>query len=78
MTTLREKEIIDLVVKGLSSKEIGARLFITEKTVKFHLTKIYKIEDVKSRTGLIVKYLHGNATKADGPVSGVDYVRGEG
>ncbi len=50
----REAEVADLVSKGLSNKEVANQLFVTEKTVKFHLTNIYKKMNVKSRAQLIV------------------------
>lgn len=50
----REAEVAELVVKGLSNKEVANQLFVTEKTVKFHLTNIYKKMNVKSRAQLIV------------------------
>jgi DNA-binding NarL/FixJ family response regulator len=50
----REAEIADLVSRGLSNKEIGNQLFITEKTVKFHLVNIYAKMHVKSRAQLII------------------------
>jgi DNA-binding CsgD family transcriptional regulator len=45
----REAEVAELVSKGLSNK-----LFVTEKTVKFHLTNIYKKMNLRSRAQLIV------------------------
>lgn len=50
----RESEVAELVSKGLSNKEVANQLFVTEKTVKFHLTNIYKKMNVKSRAQLIV------------------------
>jgi DNA-binding CsgD family transcriptional regulator len=50
----REAEVGELVSKGLSNKEVANQLFVTEKTVKFHLTNIYKKMSVKSRAQLIV------------------------
>lgn len=50
----REAEVAELVSKGLSNKEVANQLFVTEKTVKFHLTNIYKKMAVKSRAQLIV------------------------
>lgn len=38
--TAREKEVLGYVVSGLSNKEIGTKLFITESTVKRHLHSI--------------------------------------
>lgn len=50
----RESEVAALVATGLSNKEVADRLFVTEKTVKFHLTNIYKKMNIRSRTQLIV------------------------
>ena len=50
----REAQVADLVTRGLSNKEIANQLFIIEKTVKFHLTNIYKKLFIKSRAQLIV------------------------
>jgi len=40
--TPQEQKVVELVSKGLSNREVGTQLSIHEKTVKFHLTKIYK------------------------------------
>jgi DNA-binding NarL/FixJ family response regulator len=50
----REREVANLVAKGLSNKEVANQLFVTEKTVKFHLTNIFKALGYKSRAQLIV------------------------
>jgi DNA-binding CsgD family transcriptional regulator len=50
----REAEVVELVAQGLSNKEVADKLFVTEKTIKFHLTNIYKKMNVKSRAQLIV------------------------
>lgn len=50
----REAEVAELVTNGLSNKEVASRLFVTEKTVKFHLTNIYKKMTLRSRAQLIV------------------------
>ncbi len=50
----REAEVAELVATGLSNKEVASRLFVTEKTIKFHLTNIYKKMNLTSRTQLIV------------------------
>jgi DNA-binding NarL/FixJ family response regulator len=43
--TLREQEVLELVTKGLSNREIGQMLFISEHTVKNHLKNImYKLQ----------------------------------
>lgn len=52
--TNREIEVSELVVMGLSNKEIGNQLFITERTVKAHLVNIYSKLELRSRAQLIV------------------------
>lgn len=52
--SMRETEVAMMVVKGLSNKQVADQLFVTEKTIKFHLTNIYKKMNVKSRAQLIV------------------------
>jgi DNA-binding NarL/FixJ family response regulator len=46
----RELEVLMLLAEGLANKQIAARLGITERTVKAHLTKIYSQIDVTDRT----------------------------
>lgn len=50
----REAQVAELVSKGLTNKDVANQLYVTEKTVKFHLTNIYKKMKVKSRSQLIV------------------------
>jgi DNA-binding NarL/FixJ family response regulator len=38
--TEREAEVVALIAEGLSNKEIGARLFITEKTASHHVSSV--------------------------------------
>ncbi len=40
--TPREKEILQLVLAGQTNKSIAAQISISEKTVEFHLDKVYK------------------------------------
>lgn len=46
----REAEVLRLVVEGLLNKQIAARLGITERTVKAHLTSVYQRIGVADRT----------------------------
>ncbi|MFI7245974.1 response regulator [Streptomyces qinglanensis] len=51
--TQRETEVLSLVAEGLSNKDIGRRLHLTEGTVKSHLARIYAKLDVDSRTAAV-------------------------
>jgi len=50
--TPREIEIVRMVARGLSNREVGERLFIGEGTVKTHLHSIYEKLDLKGRVQL--------------------------
>jgi RNA polymerase sigma factor (sigma-70 family) len=47
--TKREREILRLVAEGLTNEEIGKKIFISEKTVKTHLTNIFDKLKVNNR-----------------------------
>lgn len=46
--TLREREVLQLVVEGVKSEDIAARLFVTVKTVSSHRMQIMKKLNIKS------------------------------
>jgi DNA-binding NarL/FixJ family response regulator len=46
----RQREILGLVVEGMSNAEIGKRLYLSESTIKQHLRAAYKILGVSNRT----------------------------
>ena len=48
--TLREKEILGLVAEGHTNGQIARRLWVTEQTVKFHLSNTYRKLGVANRT----------------------------
>jgi DNA-binding NarL/FixJ family response regulator len=48
--TRRELEILQLVAEGHSNAQVGRMLWVTEQTVKFHLSNIYRKLDVSNRT----------------------------
>lgn len=58
--TRREKDVLALLVKGNSNKEMADNMFISEKTVKNHLTSIFKKLGVKDRTQAAVYALKNN------------------
>ncbi|MFI7643929.1 LuxR C-terminal-related transcriptional regulator [Nonomuraea sp. NPDC049400] len=51
--TRREQEIAQLVSEGLTTKQIAARAFITENTVKQHLKRVFAKTDVNTRAELV-------------------------
>jgi DNA-binding NarL/FixJ family response regulator len=53
--TIREFEVLELIVEGLSNKEIAAQLFVTESTIKTHVSNILIKLDAKRRTEAIQK-----------------------
>lgn len=50
----RETEIVRLIAQGLSNRDIGAHLLLSEKTVKNHITRIYEKLHIQARTGVAV------------------------
>ncbi len=60
--TNREREVIALVGEGIKNKEIANRLFISETTVRHHLTSIFDKLAVADRVELLIyAYRHGLA-----------------
>ena len=57
--TAREREILLLVADGLTNAKIGRELWVTEQTVKFHLSNIYRKLGVANRTEAS-RYAHVN------------------
>ena len=56
--TQREKEVVKLVLQGMSNKLIASSLGISKRTVEFHLKNIYAKHQVSSRIELILKLVH--------------------
>lgn len=61
--TEREREIIGLVGEGLKNKQIAARLFISEGTVRNYLTSIFSKLEASNRFDLILYAYHHNLAK---------------
>lgn len=66
--TDRERQIMRLVSEGLSNKEIGRRLNITDGTIKVHLHHIFQKLDVANRTALATLAIsqNNNADRSPG------------
>jgi two-component system nitrate/nitrite response regulator NarL len=66
--TEREREVISLIGEGLKNKQIASRLFISETTVRHHLTSVFDKLGVSDRLELIIyAYQHGLAKPPRSP-----------
>ncbi len=65
--TVREKEVLSLLTKGLNNNDIASQLFISDTTVKCHLNRIFKKIGVNNRYEAIVFSLNasGNGSLAE-------------
>ena len=48
--TPREREVLGLVAEGLANRDIAQRLYISERTVKFHISALLEKLDARNRT----------------------------
>jgi two-component system NarL family response regulator len=56
----REMDVLQLLIKGRSNKEIGSALFVTEDTVKAHLKTLFAKLNVRDRTEAAISAIqHG-------------------
>jgi DNA-binding CsgD family transcriptional regulator len=51
-----ERRVAEAVVAGMTNREVAASLFLSEKTVEFHLHNVYRKLDVRSRTQLVRRF----------------------
>jgi DNA-binding NarL/FixJ family response regulator len=63
LMTDREREVYDLLAKGLTNKEIGVALVITTNTVKRHIKSIFEKLGVHTRSAATAKAIPGNPIK---------------
>lgn len=61
--TEREKQVVELICKGLKNKGIAEQLFITETTVRHHLTSVFNKLEVASRLELVIYAFKHNLIK---------------
>ena len=64
--TPQELQIARLVAEGKTNRDVAATLFITPKTVEFHLTRVYRKLEIHSRTEL-VRRMADDETEVDLP-----------
>lgn len=55
--TKREREIVEYLAAGRSNREIAGQLMLSERTIKYHLTRIYRKLGVAGRTEA-AKFVH--------------------
>ena len=58
--TSRERSIVDLVVRGFSTKQISATLYISEYTVQEHLCNVFDKVGVRGRQALVKRLFFDN------------------
>ena len=61
--TKREREVFELLIKNKTTAEIGNILFISEKTVRNHISNVMQKLDVKSRSQAIIELIRMNELK---------------
>lgn len=59
----REREIIELIAREFSNKEIAEKLFLSIRTVEGHRLKIMEKTGVKNTVGLVVYAIKNNLLK---------------
>ncbi len=55
--TKREKEVFDLLISNKTTEEIASHLFISEKTVRNHISNVMQKLGVKGRASAVVELL---------------------
>ena len=63
--TKREREVFELLIKNKTTSEIGNILFISEKTVRNHISNVMQKLDVKSRSQAIIELIKMDELKID-------------
>ncbi len=57
LLTKREREVFELLVKNMATREIADTLFISEKTVRNHISNVMQKLGVKGRAHAVVELI---------------------
>jgi DNA-binding NarL/FixJ family response regulator len=76
--TVREMDVFRLITRGLSNAEIGEQLFISDTTVKTHVTRLLQKLDLRDRAQAIVLAFQTGLFEAGETTGGDDAGRGPG
>jgi DNA-binding NarL/FixJ family response regulator len=63
--TDREREVFRLIAKGLSNSEIGQELFISDTTVKTHVTRVFQKLELRDRVHAVVLAYRSGLVEGD-------------
>jgi DNA-binding NarL/FixJ family response regulator len=63
--TPQQQRVLELAAEGLTNEQIGARLFISESTVRFHLQKLKAKLGARSKTELIARAIRKGLLSPD-------------
>ena len=59
--TPRQARVLDLAAAGLTNREIGERLYLSESTVRFHMQNLKRMLGARTRTELVAKAIRSGA-----------------
>ena len=63
LLTLKEKEVLQMIAKGESNKQIADKMFVKEVTIKTHLNSVYKKLKVANRTQAVLVAMQTDLVK---------------
>lgn len=69
--SVRQRELVFALLAGLASREIGARLGLTEQSVQTYCKRLYKRLGISGR-GELVRLCHAKGVVLDAPVSAIE------